>query len=233
MRDANAVVLSVRGESALTVVADSAVVHGGLNAVADAKLDALAMVSDAQQRLTAALEQLGGVPLTVESERSALTWSSHSTHSSDEHDHRQGLPTGRTVAGVSVYVQIRDFARLREVGEALSGIPELHMHQVSWHVDSDNPAWPTVRAAAIQAAIRKGRDYAAALGGALERIEHVADVGLLGSGDAVRQSRAFSLAGAAVDSGGGTPSLDPVPQEIVATIEARFVASVAPLSRSE
>jgi hypothetical protein len=34
-----------------------------------------------------------------------------------------------------------------------------------------------VRAAAIQAALRKGRDYAAALGGALQSVEHVADAG--------------------------------------------------------
>ena len=35
-------------------------------------------------------------------------------------------------------------------------------------------------AAAVDAALVKARDYAAALGGGLLRIEHVADVGLLG-----------------------------------------------------
>jgi hypothetical protein len=47
-------------------------------------------------------------------------------------------------------------------------------------VDWDNPAWPDVRAGAIQAAIAKGHDYAAALGGSLRTVEQIADAGLLG-----------------------------------------------------
>jgi uncharacterized protein YggE len=103
------------------------------------------------------------------------------------------------------------------------------VYQVDWNVDWDNPAWPQVRAAAIQAAIRKGHDYAAALGGSLQSVEHIADAGLLGdSGDggsfrfSGRASRAM-----AAGAGGGSdaPSLDPVPQELAATIEARFTAT--------
>jgi uncharacterized protein YggE len=228
------VALSVRGESEHTVAPDFAVVRGALTAVADTKADALAMVTDAQGRFTALLAQLGGVPLTVDTERSPLTWSSHTMRTSDEVDYEHGKGrTGRIIAGLSVAVQVRDLTLLPDVGRALTGVPELQMYQVSWHVDADNPAWPAVRAAAIKAAIGKGRDYAAALGGALERIEHVADVGLLGSGETgSHQTRALSVAGAAgFDDGGGSPTLDPVPQQIVAIIEARFVASVPSLNR--
>lgn len=101
------------------------------------------------------------------------------------------------------------------------------MTQVSWHVDWDNPAWPEVRAAAIQAAIRKGRDYAAALGGSLLNVEHIADVGLLGGGETGRYRFTSATATLAASGGAepGTPSLDPVPQELTATIEARFTAT--------
>ena len=99
------------------------------------------------------------------------------------------------------------------------------MHEVSWHVDWDNPAWSDVRAAAVQAAIAKGRDYAAALGGSLRGVEHIADAGLLGGGNpesGLTGVRAARAAGSGAES--DTPSLDPVPQELAAIVEARFTA---------
>jgi uncharacterized protein len=94
------------------------------------------------------------------------------------------------------------------------------VHGVMWHVDWDNPAWPQVRAAAIGAAFGKARDYAAALGATVRHVEHIADAGLLGGDTAahVVASRAFS----ARAGQSGTPALNPVPQELTATIEARF-----------
>ncbi len=73
------------------------------------------------------------------------------------------------------------------------------------------------------AAIGKARDYAAALGAALHHIEHVADAGLLG-GDAVAYQPLHMTARAmsASAAGPGTPALNPVPQELIATIDARF-----------
>jgi uncharacterized protein YggE len=105
----------------------------------------------------------------------------------------------------------------------LAASQSLNVHAVTWHVDWDNPAWPQARAAAIQAAIHKGRDYAAALGGTLQHIEHVADAGLLGGESAAYQplSRAQRAVSASAD-GPGTPGLNPVPQELIATIDARF-----------
>ena len=103
---------------------------------------------------------------------------------------------------------------------------------VSWHVDDDNPAWAAVRAAAIEAAIRKGRDYAGALGSALTGIEHIADTGLLGgTGPArTRLPCRFEDAGPAGGDDLDAPSLDPVPQELTAAIEARFTASPVPMA---
>ena len=94
---------------------------------------------------------------------------------------------------------------------------------LTWEVDCDNPAWPRVRAAAISAIIGKARDYATALGATLRHVEHIADAGLLG-GDAAPYhtvySRAFSASGGGDQP--GTPALTPVPQELIATIDARF-----------
>ena len=106
-------------------------------------------------------------------------------------------------------------------------IPYRHSWIAS-RVEWDNPAWPDVRAAAIRAAVRKGHDYAAALGGKLYQVEHIADVGLLGSGDDVHYESASLRMASAGGMGGDesdAPSLDPVPQELAATIEARFSAT--------
>jgi len=106
----------------------------------------------------------------------------------------------------------------------LAAQPGLNVGGVTWDVDWDNAAWPQVRASAIGAAIRKARDYAAALGATLQQVEHIADAGLLGSDTAPSQvvhSRAFSAA-AGGGAHSGTPALTPVPQELIATIEARF-----------
>ena len=77
------------------------------------------------------------------------------------------------------------------------------------------------RAAAIGAAFGKARDYAAALGATVRYVEHIADVGLLGGDTAphVVAARAYS---ARALGQSGTPALNPVPQELIATIEARF-----------
>jgi hypothetical protein len=106
----------------------------------------------------------------------------------------------------------------------LTAHPGLNVHSVTWDVDWDNPAWPQVRAAAIGAAIGKARDYAAALGATVRQVEHIADTGLLG-GDTAPDWRGRKSVGFAASGGSGrpgTPALNPVPQELTATIEARF-----------
>ena len=131
-------------------------------------------------------------------------------------------------------ITVRAFGLLDVLGAVLAAHEEVSMHHVDWQVDWDNPAWQDVRAAAIQAAIRKASDYATALGGSLRTVEHVADAGLLG-GDAGEPqfTGASKMARAAAALGGepDAPSLDPVPQELVALIEARFTAGDVSLAR--
>jgi uncharacterized protein len=132
--------------------------------------------------------------------------------------------TGQVIATVALQVTVRDVDRLDDLGGVLAAAPGLNVHAVRWHVDWDNPAWPQVRAAAIGAAIGKARDYAAALGAAVRHVEHIADVGLLGGDTAPYQPVGFVTAKAFRGGGDqpGTPALTPVPQELIATIEARF-----------
>ena len=135
--------------------------------------------------------------------------------------------TGRVTASVDVTIAVRDFGLLEALGAILATHGAVAVQQVTWDVDWDNPAWPRVRADAVQAAIAKGRDYAAALGVALRGVEHVADAGLLGGSDTqagFSGGRMMAMSAGAGREGADAPSLDPVPQELAAIVEARLTA---------
>ena len=233
---AESAMLSVRGEARRTIAPDHLTVQCGFDVSATSKADALAQVNAAQQRLVGAMTELGGGVLTVETEREALTWfvgavSTHQEHDFDKATGQHG-PSGRVRAYAAIVVTLRDLSRIEDLSKTLFSMERLNTASVTWHVDRGNPAWRDVRAEAISAAIDKGRDYAAALGGSLVRVEHVADAGLLGSGADQFAARAVALSASALGANGpmDKPSLDPVPQEISAVVEARLVASVPPLA---
>jgi uncharacterized protein YggE len=231
MSDPTGPFLSVRGDARQTVAPDYVTLAGTIEISRGSKAAALRAAAGSLDRIIADLTALGGVALGAETERRPLTWSAQSatTHAERDHNEQTGRyeATGQVTATVAVLITVRGFGLLDTLGAVLAAHETLSVHGVGWEVDWDNPAWPVVRAAAIQAAIRKGRDYAAALGGSLHSVEHIADAGLLGGGDSTQYR--FTSGARAMSTGGSrdqdTPSLDPVPQELTATIEARFTAT--------
>jgi uncharacterized protein len=222
--------LSVRGEAQRTVPPDSAVVAVTIECSRRSKPEAVQAAAAELDGLTADLAARGGVALDSGTGRHPLTWSAQSATTQVERAYDQTgrhQPTGQVTASVAVLITVRAFGLLDTLGALLAAHDAVSVRGVDWQVDWDNPAWPDVRAAAIQAAIRKGRDYAAALGGSLRSVEHIADAGLLGGdGAQPRFPGTSAMARMAAAAGGESdaPSLDPVPQELVAVIEARFTA---------
>ena len=226
MRSDDSTLLSVRAEARDLVAPDYAVVDGVIEHTAGDKAEAVRLVAGSLDRLTAELAALGAVPFDAGAGRRSLTWSAHSWTTREElyHDQQtmQMERSGQLVATVALRVTVRDMEVLENLSGVLAAAPGLNVHGVTWQVDWDNPAWPQVRAAAIGAAISKARDYAAALGATVQHVEHIADAGLLGSdgtSNGVVHSAAFSRGGHYET---GIPALTPVPQELIATIEARF-----------
>jgi uncharacterized protein len=219
--------LSVRAEARQLVAPDYAVVDGLIEHTAGSRAEAARSVTGSLDRLTADLAGLGAVPFDVGEERRPLTWSAYSSGTREELYHDKETMrmerTGQVTATVALRVTVRDLDALDNLSGVLAAHPGLNVHGVAWQADWDNPAWPRVRAAAIAAVIGKARDYAAALGATLRQVEHIADAGLLG-GDTAPYHTARSMAFRASSGGdqGGTPALTPVPQELIATIEARF-----------
>jgi uncharacterized protein len=227
MNFTDSVVLSVSAEARQLVAPDYAVLDGLIEHTAGSKGEAVESVSASVDHLTADLAALGAVPYDQDAGNRPLTWSAHSwaTHEERYQEKESGRVerSGQVTATVALRVTVRDLDLLDDLTGVLSADPSLTVHGVMWDVDWDSPAWKKVRAAAISAAIGKAGDYAAALGATVQQIEHVADAGLLSSSTGPMRvggaaSRAFS--------GGGEqpriPALTPVPQELIATIEARF-----------
>lgn len=241
MTDEATTLLSVRGRAHLEVAPDEATLVWGIGAIGNDKAAALRVLGHRLDAATGALRDLGGVVRGVGEQQPVLAWLAGPAHTEPEQRwdqrQRQYLPTGRVKASAALTVMVRDFDLLQRVDAALAGHEDAHLRYVNWLVDHDNPGWQQVRAKAVDAAVMKARDYAAALGGALVSTEHVADVGLLGdpgsefAPESRFQGRAMRAMAAAPDEEGEDgPSLDPVPQELEASIEARFTATLAPLT---
>ena len=233
MSDAAGLLVSVRGEARRMVPPDYALVAVRIASSRGSKAEAVRAVAAGLDSLTADLAARGGVALDAGTGRRPLTWSAQSvtTYPERAHDETTGRYrlTGQVTAAVAVMIGVRAFGLLDALSGVLTNREAVTVQEVTWHVDWDNPAWPGGRAAAVQAAIAKGRDYAAALGVSLRGVEHIADAGLLG-GDAppgftgrYAMARAASRGGEEPDA----PSLDPVPQELAAIVEARFTADGA------
>ncbi len=230
MSDPAGLLVSVRGEARRMVPPDYALVAATIASSRGSKAEAVRAAAAGLDSLTADLAARGGVALDAGSGRRPLTWSAQSvtTYAERAHDESTGQyqPTGQVTAAVAVMIGVRAFGLLDALGGVLAAREAVTVQEVSWHADWDNPAWPGVRAAAVQAAIAKGRDYAAALGGALRGVEHIADTGLLSGGNTPSgfSGRAMRRAASRGGEEPDAPSLDPVPQELAAIVEARFTA---------
>ncbi len=226
-------VISVRGESQRIAAPDQASIYLTVLAVGGTKSAAASDVARVVDLVTAQLTELGGESLKVLTTRHPLTWSTRSIHTTEEYSFHKvsggQARTGRHQASASLLINVRDFQLLGRVESILTGQDMVNIGSVHWFVDQDNPAWAQVRADAIRAVLHKGQDYATALAGSIISVEHVADAGLLASDTpdqmAHRPGRDVPLS----YTGAHTTSLDPVPQELSATIEARLTATIGPL----
>ena len=222
--DRSEVLVSVRGRAEELVDPDRVTVRASTSRTGATKREALGELGAAVDRLEQALTAAQAVPSRAATRDAPWTWAVRTTTTAPEYDPDPSAgirATGRTTATVSIVSTLADLTRLTALATLLDAQEGLHVHDVSWAVDPGNPAWRRVRTTAVAAAVERARDYAAALGGRLSRLEHLADTGLLGDGSSVESSGVFH---AASSGPYGSPPLDPEPQPVVAQVEARFSA---------
>jgi hypothetical protein len=139
-----------------TVPPVSAVIVGAIASARGSKAEAARAAAAALDDITADLAAMGGVTFGVDTGRRPLTWSAQSAATREEHAHDKQTgrhePTGMVTATAALVITVRAFDLLDTLGGRLAGHDAFSMHEVSWHVDWDNPGWQQVRAAAIHAA---------------------------------------------------------------------------------
>lgn len=143
--------------------------------------------------------------------------------------------------GISVHLEVRDrrapgepvaslhtrltLGRLDAVGDlvvALGRLDDVEVSGPSWGLRPDSPAAERARLDAVGDAVRRARQYAAAVGAELTGLLEISDVGL--SGGTFRVAGAMAAMGT-FESGEPTFDLAPARQEVHGAVEMRFAMS--------
>ncbi|NUR61063.1 MAG: SIMPL domain-containing protein [Catenulispora sp.] len=143
---------------------------------------------------------------------------------------RRSDKIGPYQGSVRVRIVVKDFAVLGEMVAKLAEGEGRAVDGPYWSLRRDSEVYQRARTEAVGEALRRGHEYAEAVGSRLVELLELADTGLSGGNAAQPQSRAmYAMAGAAPGGAAydGTPALDlePVRQSVYAAVEARFSAT--------
>ncbi len=124
-------------------------------------------------------------------------------------------------------VTVSDFTALGELMLRLADQDQVEVAGPWWSLRPDSPTYRQARQAALADALRRAREYAAALDAQVTDLIELADEG--GTAQPMMARMAFDAGGAAA---GGAPQLelDPQPQGVHAAVRARFAISRPVLS---
>lgn len=134
---------------------------------------------------------------------------------------RSGERVSAYHGSVTTTVIVRDFTVLGELMLRLADQDQVTVAGPWWELRPDSPVHRETRRAAIDAAVQRAREYAEALGARLIALLEIADTGMA---DRPMMARAAYE----VMSAAGAPpelDLDPQPQQVRASVEARFTMS--------
>jgi uncharacterized protein len=211
--------VSVRGEAALDVEAEVAHLTITVNARDRKRETAVDQLTRRNATVLARVAEFGEAIETVETTGLRVhPW------------YREGRPTDRVdgyVAQTTHTLAIVDFTLLGDVAIAVADEDDVTLFGPMWGLRRDSDAYRQARLQAVQDAVGRARDYAAALGSTVTGLVHLADVGLLGDGATPYPGGAVSVARMAGTAEPSPPlTLEPQRQVAAARIEARF--TIAP-----
>ena len=200
----------VRGEAMLTVDPEVADVHVTVQVRARDRQTALERCSARQEEVAAVVATAGDAVEITET-----------TGVSVHLEVRDRRAPGEPVASLLTRLVL---GRLDAVGELVVALGRLDDVEVSgpvWRLRPDSSAAEQARLAAVQDAVTRARQYAAAFGAQLTALVEISDVGLGGGGFRVAEAMAPM---ARFDS---EPHLDLVParQQVHGSVEVRFTMS--------
>ncbi|MGK5173166.1 SIMPL domain-containing protein [Geodermatophilus sp. CPCC 205761] len=202
--------VAVRGEARLVVDPEIAAVVVTVTARARDRQTALERCRAGQAAVTAVLDAAGAAVEAVETAGLAV------------YPYRRDGGREDSVASLTTSVTV---ARLDAVGElvvALGRLPDVAVSGPDWRLRPGSAVVERARLAAVQDAVHRARQYAAAVGARLTALLEISDVGLSGS------SPRFAAPLAAMARFGSEElrlDLAPAPQEVLGAVEVRFAMS--------
>jgi uncharacterized protein YggE len=142
---------------------------------------------------------------------------------------KEGRPRERVsgyVAGTSLTASVVEFGVLGDLLLRLADRDMVALDGPWWALRPDSDAHRRARTGAVRDARRRAEEYAAAAGSRLTGLVEIADTGLLGGGESLAAPAAMFRT-AAADSVADRVEfdVDPVPQTVSATVEARFTCT--------
>ncbi len=209
--------VSVRGEAILDAEPELAVVtiaaeaRGGDHSTALSLLsERVKAVSDVVTRYAAGIERSETSRLTVYPELA----------------HKKTEKVRRYVGHCTLSLTVHDFGVLSDLLVAASTIELVTIDGPWWRMRSNSEVYRRARLAAAADALTRARDYAEAFGAQLTGLLEVADQGMSPQHEGRSRGGRFAmLASSSAASPAPEFALEPVMQEIVGSVEARFTIS--------
>lgn len=221
-------VISVRGEASLTVEPELAKLTVVVATQAKDRREAFERLVKRNDEVLELLRSYGDSVEKVESSGVAV----HPEVRRGGRDERIRSYRG----AVRVEVAIADFAVLGEIVARVADLEAAHIEGPRWRLHRDSPVYRKARTRAVREALTRAQDYAEALGSRITGLIELADTGLMQSqvqrpmhAAAFGATRAAPAAAGAFPGAGAeappTLDLEPVSQEVRASVEARFAAT--------
>ena len=201
----------VRGEAVLRVPPEVADLVVGIRCRARDRESALRACADRSRQVAAVLADAGDAVEAQETSGLSVQL--------------EGAEPGPAapVARVDTRITVAPPDVVGELVVALGRLEDVSVHGPTWRLRPDSPVPAQARLAAVQDAVRRARQYAAAFGAELTELVEVADTG---PGSGLRVAAAVEAV-ARFEASGPSLDLTPSPQEVHGWVEVRFATSAA------
>lgn len=220
-------VLAVKGEAVLEVEPDIARIEVSVAAIDNDRASTLRLLTE---RAAAVAKVLDGFPDVIEKTETSQIGVSPQLAGRAGPDRAPGYH-----GAVYHAITVTGFDRLGELMAQLSGQELVQVGGPWWELRPGSPVYRRVRVAAVRDAVRRARDYAAALGSELVDLVELADARLLSDSRGQADTLTPSKAGLPHRVRATAPdqlSVDLIPgrQVVRATVEARFTIGAPDLT---
>jgi uncharacterized protein len=208
--------LTVRGEATVDVEPELVRIHISTTARGTNRRTTLEDLSNRNRHITDLLKTYPDAVETVETGALVIT--------PELRERGRGERVRAYLGHVRTSATLTDFAVLGELATRLADLDLTRVDGLAWSLRPDSPAHRTARRQAVEAAVRRAREYAEALGASLAALLELADDNTAAptAGHDRHLTRIAYAAAAAPDGAPAPLDLEPQRQTVHAQVTAHF-----------